>query len=284
MKSIRWFPIFLMTFCLLSEAKKDGGMAMGGFGFLHPDNNGFANSHQGSSTALQFANSGYVALGNGSTAEIYYDRSDDAGSTNYTSLTPSFTWANGTVGMGVYAKRAGTSFEAAKSTDSVGGILGLGLWKGRVSAGVGYMRSIDNKQSSDGILTGSFALNGNKGIGPAIGAGAYTTVNAAKNTVGAIGAIGYGFKHNCNVEGSFELPNIDKTQSWVGSTALTIGTRVVYIGGAYYYNKTQSSFSHNGAARLGVRIAHWLDASVHGLHTFKDGNDPVWGGTVRANF
>ena len=140
------------------------------------------------------------------------------------------------------------------------------------------------KQTSDGILTGSFTLNGNKGVGPAIGAGAYTSVNATTNAIGVIGAIGYGFKHNCNLEASFAFPDIDKTQRWLGSAAITLGTRVLYLGGAYYYNKIQNGFSHNGAARLGVKLTHWFDASLHALHTFKDVSNPIWGGTVRVNF
>lgn len=279
MKILLWLFISAIVFIApFAQAKKDANILRGGSGFLFPDNSGFANS-------AQFPNAGQTALGNGSAAQIDYARMNSGSSVVTQDLTGSFTWGNRKFGLGAFGTRSGTKLDkSASSTDSAGGVLGLAIAKDRLTLGVGYSRSIDQGQNNDGVLSGSFTLNGNKGMGPTIGVGASTTVNAIKNLIAAIAGLGYAFKGSNSIEANFQLPDVNKTGNWTASALFSLGTHAVYLSGGYNYVKTTSSFSHVAQGRLGFVPAHWCDFSVHAIHTVKKGNNPLWGGSFRVLF
>lgn len=278
MKGSLWLFISVIVFMApFAQAKKDANILRGGFGFLFPDNSGFANS-------AQFPNAGQTALGKGSTAQVDYERIN-SGSVVTQDLTGSFTWGNGKFGLGAFGSRSGTKLDkSANSTDSAGGVLGLAIAKDRLTLGVGYSRSIDQGQSNDGALSGSFTLNGNKGMGPTIGVGASTTVNATKNLIAAIAGLGYAFKGSNSIEANVQLPDVNKTGNWTAAALFSLGTHAVYLAGGYNYVKTTSGFNHVAQGRLGFVPAHWFDFSVHATHTVKKGNNPLWGGSFRVLF
>jgi len=85
--------------------------------------------------ANDFTNPAQIALAHGAAIEGYYTRQNPSGAQ---SVTPSFVWGNGKVGLGAYGTRSGTNLgSASQSMDSIGGELGVALAQDHLTMGVG---------------------------------------------------------------------------------------------------------------------------------------------------
>lgn len=269
MKAIVLFSALLV----LTVHAKPSSVSRGGAGFLFTDKNSFSNP-------------GQVAIGKGTALEMKYERQDRNGANLSQSATTSVAFGNGVFGIGAFGTRSGTELsKSANSTDSAGAELGVALAKEKLTAGVGYSRSIDSAQADNGALTGTLSMNPSKERGVAFGAGGSTTLGRTTNVVSAIAALGYSFKANNSFEGTFELPDVKKTKTYTGSAFVTLGGPKVYFGSGYSYVKVENANAvHQVQGRLGFVVANYVDFSAFATQTLQSGQTPLWGGSLRASF
>lgn len=260
--------LMILVPSICQGAKAATGILRGGYGFLFPDHNSFLNP-------------GQMAISYGAAFETSYERAD---LTDGQSVTPSFVFGTGTFGLGAYANRLGTQLEdGATSVDSVGGGLGVALFKSRLTLGAAYARSIDAYQMSDGTGWVTVTYNGPQRKGPAIGVAATTTVNlAGGDHQGALAAIGYSFRSNRSLEVVARLNDIRDTDSYVGGAYGTFGMDFLYVAGGYEY--TNLTAQHRAAARLGFIIGRFIDISAFGTRVLTKVGETTYGGSLRASF
>lgn len=262
--------VLILLVCLVptnSFAKKTH-ILRGGFGFLFPDHNSFANP-------------GQFAITHGAAFEASYSQAS-IGSVK--GLNSSFVLGKGKWGMGVFGSRVGTAIDSpATSADVVGGGIGFSILKERMTLGVSYVRSIDVAQTSDGAASVSLTMNGPKRMGPTIGLGATTSLNAAggDQQSGVIG-FGYTFKSNVNLEANYNQNNFRNTDDFTASGFVNYGAKYFYFGAGYSYLNVAGD--HQIKGRIGFLLGRFVDFSVFADQTLESGGALTYGVSLRASF
>lgn len=248
---------------------KGSNFQRGGFGYLFPDANSTANP-------AQFAKTGGAAL------QASYARNNDA--TPVQSATPTFVWGNGKVGFGAEMTRAGSDFTTDGSyVDQVKGGIGFALGSA-VTIGGSYSKVITSGSTTPDSLAGFVALNPGKGKGFGLTAGYGQTLNTATPTKSAVGALGFMFNANSNIEGGAEFNNIDDFSDYDLFGALTIGNGKVYGAARFDYAMLSTDMTAQG--RLGFMLGQKVDLSGQVSKVFNAAGDGAlsFGGTFRVAF
>lgn len=260
------FLVVAAAFSLPAYADKSTKIIRGGLGFLFPDNNSFVNP-------------GQFPLSYGMAIEAGYGR---VNGTSDQSLTPSFVYGNGQLGLGVSYSRSGTDL-GSTSTSSLGAGLGMSFLKDKLTVGASYTRSLETPRTDDGTLGFTANLNGPQRMGPSLGVGFGTTLGATSANVqtGTLG-VGYSFRSNQSIEGGLTFNNLSDTSDFNPFFAGTFGSQYVYLGGSYTYLKT--STDHKVGGRLGFILGRYIDLSATATYVLKTGGAATYGATVRASF
>lgn len=250
-----------------SFAKGDGILHHGGVGFMFEDVNSFANPSHRASTK-------------GAAIQLDYNHINNE---NLQSLTPSFVWGSGKFGFGFFASRLGTSLtDPLKSTDSIGGDIGLAFANDRVGFGVSHVRSIDVGQDSDGTFTAALRVSGQNGHGFNVSVAGNTTVNRADRDIkGGVAGMGYAFATGA-IEASYAVTDFkDPKENFKALAALNLEGKTVYFSGGFGYEKpTNASIA---AGRFGIKYKK-IDFSGHIDYVLAKGSTPAYGGTFRLMF
>lgn len=258
--------VFLVLFGFGTNTYAAGGAGInrGGLGFLFPDNNSFVNPGQ-------FADSHGMAV------EGFYSRSNLTGAGH--SISPSFVYGNGMMGVGVYGTRTGTDLLGAGNTDTVGAGLGVALLKGRATLGVRYDKTLG--MTDNGVASATVTLNPAQRKGVAIGVG-YTR-NITSTASSLVAGAGYSFMSNNNLEVNITFPDINTLSNWNLAAYVTTMKGIGFLGAGYVMAKAATT-SHGVSGRLGVVLGRSVDVSVWGATYFVTGSPILYGGSLRASF
>jgi hypothetical protein len=260
---------FAVAFCFASSAYADKSTKIirGGLGFLYPDHNSFSNP-------------GQFPLSYGMAVEAGYGRTN--GSSSQT-LTPSFVYGNGKVGVGGFYSRGGTDLLGSSASSSVGFGLGVSFLKDKLTLGAKYDTSLESTRTNDGNLAVTVNLNGPQRKGPSLGLGVGTTISAdGGDRQNATASLGYSFRSNNSIEAGLTFNDIRDTADFSPFFAGTFGSQYLYLGGSYTYAKAAED--HMVAARLGVILGRYLDLSAQASYVLETGGAATYGATVRASF
>ena len=256
--------VFLSSSFGLGKPRTD--LPRGGMGLLFPDQNSVSNPGQISQTP-------------GSAMQVHYARVN----TGYEEVKPSFVFSSKGWSLSVEATRAGTKVsDSGSSSDSLTLGSGMSFGKQRFSAGVVYDRSIDSSQSGSGTIGGVITMQDPKKNGPSLGLKATTTLGKSTNTKAASVGLGYSFKANNSVEGVVEFPDTSSTSDYNLSAFMNLGFKIMYLSFGDTYSK--GSASHLAKGRIGAVFGSAFDLSAVAEHTFKTGQNPLIGATLRASF
>lgn len=259
------FTLLVSTFAFAKGGS--GSNFMGGLGFQFADPNSFLNP-------------GQLSLNSGAHLEAAYDKQDG---TKVQALTPSFTWANGKFGFGVFGTRYTTDFTNKDlSVDVIGAAIGGAFANQRLTAGIEAHRSISKGQTNDGYANATINYNGLKRMGFSLGVNAGTTLNNAVKELRHGGAsLGWGFSPAYSIEAHYEINDWDNTSDYTLSGFATAGAKNFYCAAGFNYEALTKLNEIEG--RLGLNFGT-VDLSARGSKVLDTNYAYTYGGTLRVNF
>lgn len=261
------FSVLAMPTAVFAKGGKSNNRK-GGVGYVYQDINAFSNpSNRGNTDGFTLQG----AFESIASTPATYDANG------------SLTWGKKGFGFGAYYGRVGTNvLTTGTFAQTVGGNIGVNMFKDTVSFGAGYAYPLDATATTNGTATAALSIHSSKGEGAnlTIG-GTYTLNKVGAARMGAVVGLGWMMKNNLSIEVNGSVANINSISNYVGQFAINYSGRIVYLGAGFSY---VAGGTHFATGRLGFNLGSHVDLSGMVNYFVRTTNALGYGGTVRFSF